>query len=70
MDHDLPSPADGSDPPAGRAGAPSVAPTGEPAVDAALERLDGLRTVPLADTPAGFDEVHQLLHLTLADDGR
>lgn len=55
---------------AGRASAAPVERTGEPGVDAALERLESLRTAPLSQTPAGFDEVHQLLHLTLVDDGR
>ena len=41
--------------------------TGEPRVDAALDRLAALDGEPLADHVAGYDEVHRLLQDALAD---
>ncbi|MGI8698257.1 MAG: hypothetical protein ACR2J0_03820 [Mycobacteriales bacterium] len=47
------------------AGAPT--PTGEPRVDAALDRLAELGGVPPAERVRGYDEVHRRLADTLAD---
>ena len=47
------------------AGAPT--PTGEPRVDAALDRLAELGGVAPAERVRGYDEVHRRLADTLAD---
>lgn len=41
--------------------------TGEPRVDSALDRLDGLDDAPLTEHVAAYDEVHRLLQDALAD---
>lgn len=46
-------------------GAPT--PTGDPRVDAALDRLAELGGLPPAERVRGFDEVHRRLADTLAD---
>ncbi|MGY4642171.1 hypothetical protein [Cellulomonas sp. URHB0016] len=45
----------------------SGGPTGDPHVDAALTRLDGLEDVPLREHVAHFDAVHRALGDRLAD---
>ncbi len=41
--------------------------TGEPDVDAAVQRLDGLDDLPVADHVAVFDDAHRQLQDALAD---
>jgi len=48
-------------------GAASDGPTGDPHVDEALTRLDGLADLPLREHVAAFDAVHGALQDRLAD---
>ncbi|MBO9556678.1 hypothetical protein [Cellulomonas sp.] len=48
-------------------GAASDGPTGDPYVDEALTRLDGLADAPLREHVAAFDAVHGTLQDRLAD---
>ena len=52
---------------AGAVATGSDGPTGDPHVDAALTRLDGLADAPLREHVAAFDAVHGALQDRLAD---
>jgi hypothetical protein len=47
-----------------------VEPTGHAAIDAALERLDGLDDLDISAHPAEFDAIHRVLRESLANAGR
>lgn len=49
---------------------PAPEPTGNTAVDAALERLRELPELPTEQHPELYDDVHQRLQAALADLGR
>jgi hypothetical protein len=52
---------------AGRPGEPTPPVTGEPAVDAAIDRLAALDDHPVADHVAIFDDTHRQLQDALTD---
>ncbi|MEJ7635545.1 hypothetical protein [Aeromicrobium sp.] len=50
--------------------APTAESTGDPRIDEALERLDGLGERDITDHPAEFDAIHRVLRESLANAGR